>query len=86
MKNNSAAEAVSGRKSRRSQSATTIKVRKARRATPSAQARREFAAMRASFRPGLERDTCLMPWLIAESVCQECSAANCGVSVDPQRW
>jgi hypothetical protein len=29
--------------------------------------------MRASFRPGLERDTDLLPWLIAESVCQEVS-------------
>jgi hypothetical protein len=29
--------------------------------------------MRAGFRPGLERDTCLMPWLIAESVTQEVS-------------
>jgi lambda repressor-like predicted transcriptional regulator len=30
-----------------------------------------WPAFRASLRPGLERDTQLMPWLIAESVCAE---------------
>jgi prepilin-type N-terminal cleavage/methylation domain-containing protein len=32
-----------------------------------------WPAFRASLRPGLERDTQLMPWLIAESVCGEVS-------------
>ena len=35
--------------------------------------RQLFKEMRGEMRPGLERDTELMPWLIAESVCQEVS-------------
>ena len=49
-------------------SKTLARARCARRKTPE-----WWPAFRASLRPGLERDTQLMPWLIADSVCGEVS-------------
>ncbi len=36
-----------------------------------AETRRDWQQFRLTLRPGLERDTLLMPWLVAESVCGE---------------
>jgi hypothetical protein len=47
---------------------TSARARRVRRKTPE-----WWPAFRASLRPGLERDTQLMPWLIADSVCGEVS-------------
>jgi hypothetical protein len=38
-----------------------------------AETRRDWRRFRLTLRPGLERDTQLMPWLIADSVCDEVS-------------
>src|SRR5271157_4237293 len=64
MKANHPVAAVYDRRGRRSQSAATTKPGRARGDT---------AAILAEFRPGLERDTQLMPWLVAETVCDEVS-------------
>jgi hypothetical protein len=55
-----------GRK--RPQGRTPPRARRRRRKTPE-----WWPAFRATLRPGLERDTLLMPWAIAESVCGEAS-------------
>jgi hypothetical protein len=46
--------------------------------------RRDWRGFRKTLRPGLERDTALMPWLIAESVCGE-AARFLGVEM-PARY
>ncbi len=72
MKSNHPVPAVYVRRGRRSQSAAIIKAGKARRAVRPPR-RGLTEAMLAEMRPGLERDTQLMPWLIAETVCGEVS-------------
>ncbi|MGD0261086.1 MAG: hypothetical protein ABSD29_14830 [Verrucomicrobiota bacterium] len=47
---------------------TPARARRVRRKTPD-----WWPGFRASLRPGLERDTQLMPWLIADTVCGEVS-------------
>ena len=53
---------------KRLESHTPARGRGVRRKTPE-----WWSACRASLRPGLERDTQLMPWLIADTVCSEVS-------------
>src|ERR1035437_8012936 len=53
---------------KRVESHTDARARRVRRKRPD-----WWPAFRASLRPGLERETLLMPWLIAESICGEAS-------------
>jgi hypothetical protein len=80
MKTKSLVAAVYDRRGRSSQSAA---MKKAGRGTPcaplfaddhhAAAERRGLTCPAIPFRPGLEQDTQLMPWLIAETVCEEVS-------------
>jgi hypothetical protein len=65
-RNDRAARRIPARK--RLESHTPARARRVRHKTPE-----WWPAFRASLRPGLERDTQLMPWLIADTVCGEVS-------------